>query len=449
MLTDFVTDFLSSEHTKDISYAVMHHGDDLAQAVQSDIDIALGEDPRLRFIPRLRDFAEDSGFIVCQQLYYEVYRGYYIILVHEDMPHVFLHIDCLYDPYGISRYYIPTTTLLNGIEKTQKNIYQISDKNRILYLLIKRIIKRSVSSKNMDEFKNLTSKQINEILSDWQKLFESTYSHELRKLLESKSAEDASKIVKPIHDTLISQYNRRHPLRLASHIIVDSYRKVSRFICPTGFFIVILGPDGSGKSTVTEHLREQLDRGFRNTYQFHWRPNLLPKLSRSPSSEETTDEVDNTPAVKSKYGFMTSLIRFTYYWLDFVLGYWLKLYPTKARTTLIIGERYFADVLVHPARYGFSLPQWLMRIASKFVPKPDLTILLQDEPETIYKRKPELTVEMIAHQITEYEIEAKHWGKPVIVKTDKPADKVAEEISRSIIDACSDRTYRRLGWRKS
>ena len=143
LLTNFVSNFLSSLNNTDIQYAVMHYGDDLTHAVLSDIDIALGEDPRLRFIPALREYAESSGFIICQQLYYEVYRGYYIILAHNENPALFLHIDCLYDPYGLSRYYLPTTILLGDISKST-NIHQISETNRILYLIIKRIIKGSV-----------------------------------------------------------------------------------------------------------------------------------------------------------------------------------------------------------------------------------------------------------------------------------------------------------------
>lgn len=446
-LITFIQDFFKILKNSTIEYAVLHHGDDLEKAVSSDVDIVLNEDPRLRFIPQLVKFAKESNFTVCQQLYYEVYRGYYLILSPDEHPGEFLHIDCIFDPYGISRYYVPTTFFMKNLDNAC-GIYQVSKINQTLYLLIKRIIKRSVSTENLNELKMLSDHEAKMLLKNWENTFGPDYLTDVNHLLRTDSAEEANMIAQSIHEPVIRQYNRRHPFRLAFHLCFDLYRKFIRFVRPTGFFIVVLGPDGSGKSTITSELRRQLDRGFRATQQFHWRPGLLPKLSRSNNSDNA-ETIDNTPAEKSKYGFTISLVRFAYYWLDFVLGYWLKLYPEKAQTTLIIGERYFPDVLVHPSRYGFSLPQWLMRLASKLVPKPDLVILLQDDPETIYKRKAELPVEVISRQISEYELEASHWGESVIIRTDKPAESVACAISDIIIDKCSQRTYKRSGWSRN
>jgi thymidylate kinase len=195
-----------------------------------------------------------------------------------------------------------------------------------------------------------------------------------------------------------------------------------------GLFVVLIGPDGSGKSTVAACAMAMLGEEFRGVWRFHWRPQLLPKLGRSAQQGGAPSDENAVPSEVSKYRGIVSLARFFYYWLDFVLGYWLVIYPRRKQGILVLGERYFADTLVHPARYGFSVPHCVMRLASKLVPSPDLMVLLKDDPRTIFARKPELSVSAIAAQILAYEEEMKHWGANASIITQGGVEKVAERL---------------------
>jgi len=208
-----------------------------------------------------------------------------------------------------------------------------------------------------------------------------------------------------------------------------------------GSFVVVLGPDGVGKSTVCNNVIEQCKESFNSSWRFHWRPGLLPKLSRTPDSAAAAE----TPPVRSKYTGMISLGRFFYYWLDFVFGYWLVIYPKILRTTLVVGERYFPDVLVQPERYGFAVPRWLMRSAAWFVPRPDLIVLLKDDPDVIHARKPELSPARIGELMDAYEMELKHWGNARILTTSGSATSVAERLAAMIREERAARTARRIG----
>ena len=209
---------------------------------------------------------------------------------------------------------------------------------------------------------------------------------------------------------------------------------IKNVIHPKGRFIVLLGPDGCGKSTVTAGLINSQSNLFSGVWHFHWRPKLLPHLRRNKKQSDDTTSVSTPtpPPTTSKYRGLTSLIRYLYYWLDFVLGYWLIIYPKKITSTLIIGERHFPDVLVHPERYGFAVPMPIMRITSMLVPNPDIIFLLTGEPEEIYARKQELTVETITEQLKSYSDELTHWKSHALIDTSDGADHVIEAIQLHI-----------------
>ncbi len=182
------------------------------------------------------------------------------------------------------------------------------------------------------------------------------------------------------------------------------------FIRPHGVFVVLLGPDGCGKSTLNECIEEASEGVFSQVWRFHWRPGLLPKLSSNNSSTKNEDDqIPLAPPTESSYRGMISIIRYLYYWVDFILGYWLIIYPKKVTNTLIVGERYAIDNAVNPERYGFDIPQRLMSLTTWLIPSPDLIIRLEGDAQAIHDRKPELEVHQIEALIHKYRLETARW----------------------------------------
>src|SRR5690606_25179337 len=106
----------------------------------------------------------------------------------------------------------------------------------------------------------------------------------------------------------------------------EFYRKVRRVLHPTGLFVVFLGPDGSGKSSVIDALVPRLSLAFiSRSARWH----LRPDLDRRKAAEQ--GKVHPDPHGKPPRNAIASVLKLFYYLLDYVLGYVLKVRPQLVR----------------------------------------------------------------------------------------------------------------------
>jgi thymidylate kinase len=172
-------------------------------------------------------------------------------------------------------------------------------------------------------------------------------------------------------------------------------RKTRRFLRPTGLMVAVLGPDGSGKSSVLSQCSKDLLPAFRRVQVFHLRPRLGG--TDSPGSTPNTNPHGQPPR-----GVITSTAKLAFLWADYTLGYWFKVRPQLVRSTLVLFDRYYHDLLVDPRRYRFASPMWLARWVGHLIPKPDLWLLLDAPPEVLHQRKTEVSFAETARQLKAY-----------------------------------------------
>jgi len=209
-----------------------------------------------------------------------------------------------------------------------------------------------------------------------------------------------------------------------------TWKKYKRLLWPIGFSVAVLGCDGSGKSTIIKGIFRPLSDAVHGAIKCeHMRPNILPSLAtlfgRHESEGPVTDPHGSKPS-----GFAGSLLRVIYYSLDYVFGYWLKVFPLMVkRPTIWVFDRYFYDYLIDPHRSRIILPHWVIRLFGLLIPKPDIILCLGADPEVIHARKSELSMEEVERQVAEIRIFCKKNPRAVWIDT---GCSVEESVGQSL-----------------
>ena len=193
-----------------------------------------------------------------------------------------------------------------------------------------------------------------------------------------------------------------------------------------GLWIVLLGPDGAGKSSVIEGIGDGVAAGFSGCESHHLRPALF--------SRRRAATANCNPHTKSARGSVVTAGKLAYLLAANWLGYLMRVLPGLKRGTLVVFDRYFPDGLVDPRRY--RLPQScgrLVALVESLLPKPDVYFVL-DAPATVLQtRKREVTPDEAERQSREYRRLVEQLPNAVVVDASQPLEKVVDEVvERSI-----------------
>jgi thymidylate kinase len=157
-----------------------------------------------------------------------------------------------------------------------------------------------------------------------------------------------------------------------------------------GKLVVVVGPDGVGKSTFAEGL---LGRMAPDGRYFHFRPPVRGPLAQHvPDSVPLPKRTQTSHIVVGWFRLMVSVARF---WL----GYLGSVRPELRRGVTVVADRWAYGYLVQPTPLGFSGPRWLARLAVAVLPRPDVVFNLAASSETVRARKAELTLDEIEREL--------------------------------------------------
>lgn len=165
---------------------------------------------------------------------------------------------------------------------------------------------------------------------------------------------------------------------------------------PAGSVVVIAGPDGSGKTSLARGLVERT--GTDRVLWLHHRPRLLP------SRDGGVDEPVTDPYGRSPYGSAKSTAKVVYYWLDYVLGWLLRVRRVRRGGGVVVLERGWWDLVADPRRYRLRGSEAAVSVLGRLLPRPTHTFVLTGPPHLLLERTGDnLTVDDLAAQLQGYQ----------------------------------------------
>lgn len=160
-----------------------------------------------------------------------------------------------------------------------------------------------------------------------------------------------------------------------------------------GKYIMILGPDGCGKTSVSNWLEKEIIKTEIIKKEFSF--GILPSFSKiffgKKKGKRREGEINS--GMLNSLNIIRGSIIACWYGLDHYLGtYYLK----RNRQKTIIFARSYYDFLYQRAYR--NVPAFIYKFFFKVGPNPDLILVPFREPVKIYSDKPELSIDEIEMQ---------------------------------------------------
>lgn len=378
--------FLNFLNQKGIEYRVTNGYEEIIapRNEASDFDILISKKNFLKIDETVHYFSEQGNFQVVQMYHQDRYARNYFL--YDPKKHSLLNLDL----YGeLSRL---GTRILNEKEVFEshvkfKHISILRPEQEFIQYLVKKIDKGSISFNAFEKLNSLfdVSKQA---CGTYLCSFFKDTANELSAIFERS---DLASFIDNVNR--FKEDFKNNPKTAKEPFVFKSVRLAKRVYHPTGIAIGFLGPDGSGKSTVIELLNKRI-LPFRRTDYFHLKP-ILQDVNK-------VNQVVTNPHGSTPYSKVTSFGKLLFFIYQYNLGWIRNVTRLKIKSSLIIFDRYFDDMLVDYKRYRYGASITIAKKCRYLIPRPALYFVLTAESEIILNRKQEVAPDELKRQIEGY-----------------------------------------------
>jgi thymidylate kinase len=416
------TEYFAELEIRGIPSVILHSYGDFPGKVASDVDYTVAEAdlPRIRGV--LQEVAGRHGWVIAQTLQHQV-CAFYSVVIDPMNPAHHLKLD-------VCSHYVKDGCLLLSDEELLRGRRPLrgfsipAPSVEFLYVLAKIFGKNKNPGRLLERLVALYAEDPEGAERGFQKLFGNTGRNATEWL---KAPLEEWKTL----NRIMRSRNRCGPVMK----VREALRMIRRVLQPSGLEIFLLGPDGTGKTTLLSNLEVLLEPCFRKQKVLHFRPMLFEKAGRGVVSDPHADPPRSLAASLAKVG---------YYYLDNLLGYALCILPSVIRSSLVIRDRGFDDMLVDK-RYRLKGTDGLVRFLRLLLPRVDMMFILEGSPEIIHERKPELGVAEIDRQQKALRSMGSGMRNCSFVSVDQKPGDVALNVAGNVIRLLAKREAGRRG----
>ncbi len=311
----------------------------------------------------------------------------------------FLQIDFLFGFYRKTLEYLSQQEVMEHACRNRDQIRICANHHLLEHVLLFQILNgANIPEKYIDYFKNLAPEEYFRLLDYLNEKYD----------LKEKSVEQLGTYSFRKREKVRSILNKKginrgwNRLRNTSKYLKDILSSIRN---RRGFTITFSGVDGAGKSTIIQEIKTILEHKFRkNVVVLRHRPSILPILSAYKHGKEKAEQIaaDTLPRQGKNQSTFSSLVRFAYYYFDYLIGQFYIKVKYHWRGYAVLYDRYYFDFIIDSRRSNIDLPKGLTRFFYKFIYHPPLNLFLYADPKIILQRKKELPSESIVELTENY-----------------------------------------------
>lgn len=428
-----------------LDYCIQNKYEMMPEEIPSDIDMMYRDASEEDLDNLVNKVAKETGLIVTQKICQGYFEYTYIISYPCPQKYFQLQLD-FYRAISRRGYLniMPAEEMLEN-KRFYKCFYVPDPYIEFKYMWIRRTIKHDMNNEHIEIAKKLYLNNPEKYIEQLKKDFGAEVSSLVLEILDKNDVEIFNRNFEVFNSAAkrLSRKNASLPVRLKYTAFMLGTVIPKRIFHKCGLSVAFIAPDGAGKSTIINRVKETVSGSFYGVNLYYMRPHLFKNLGHynklNPTEEAATN--DNPHGVVCD-GVFKSAVRFFFYNLDFQLGTLLKINRKKINKQLVIFDRYYYDYFADMKRYKYSLPAWFPAAFEWMIPKPDMVFVLDGNPEVLYERKKELPISELEKQCSVFHQLAQNRKNFYAINVNRDVDTIVDEVTETILQEMSRRTSR-------
>lgn len=212
---------------------------------------------------------------------------------------------------------------------------------------------------------------------------------------------------------------------------LETHHASAPAIARSGPVISIVGPDGAGKTTLIDALSQGILK--------QWRVKMIRDVGILPRRYVPTGGSVPEPHKDPPYSMPVSIAKTMYLFGDYLAGWIFDVRPFVRNGGCLIIQRGWWDLAVDPRRYRLAGSGRVASLLGRFLPHPELLLILEAPPEVMYARKQQLSLEELKRQIEQWHVVLPRRQRRVFLDSSLGAEQVLQAAEAEIEKLLSSR----------
>jgi len=418
-------DFCALLESSQIDYVILAGHASYPDRINSDVDFLISRSDLNRVISLLCRAGSIPGARLLQILEHETSARYFVFAMQFGSHLAFLHPDAAASVRKNARLRLTSEQALSSRRWKAAGFWIPSPAVEFEYYFVKRTEKIALQTRHLASLQGLFREDPAGCTSALVRLLGKEHGARVADRIGEGDIDWFAAHGPTLHEWVMDAPQLEGLAARLRNRCAEALRVLRRVARPTGLVIAVLGPDGSGKTTVLDHLGRELAPAFRRVRRYHLRPHFG---STRPGTVVTD------PHGKAPRGWVLSTAKMAMFVYDYLWGWARTIWPDTVRSTLVLFDRYFHDMLVDPARYrlpkAFPVARWL----APLIPAPHMWIVLTAPAPTLLARKNELTEAAAQSLDAAYRSLAATMPDVVLIDTSQP---IADVLGQTVEAVCN------------